>query len=49
MGAFGEWTVKTEAAVLNTAGGRIAYRFHARDLHLIMGNPNAEEPFLFEC
>ena len=21
-------------AVLNTAGGRIAYRFHARDLHL---------------
>jgi thiol-disulfide isomerase/thioredoxin len=33
----GEWTVKTEAAVLHTAGGRIAYRFHARDLHLIMG------------
>ena len=34
----GEWTVKTEAAVLNAAGGRIAYRFHARDLHLIMGS-----------
>jgi len=33
----GEWTVKAEAAVLNTGGGRIAYRFHARDLHLIMG------------
>jgi thiol-disulfide isomerase/thioredoxin len=33
----GEWTVKPEAAVLNAAGGRIAYRFHARDLHLIMG------------
>jgi thioredoxin family protein len=33
----GEWTVKTEAVVLNAAGGRIAYRFHARDLHLIMG------------
>ena len=33
----GEWTVKTEAAVLNAAGGRIAVRFHARDLHLIMG------------
>ena len=33
----GEWTVKAEAAVLNAAGGRIAYRFHARDLHLIMG------------
>jgi hypothetical protein len=33
----GQWTVQSEAAVLNTAGGRIAYRFHARDLHLIMG------------
>jgi thiol-disulfide isomerase/thioredoxin len=33
----GEWTLKTEAAVLNAAGGRIANRFHARDLHLIMG------------
>jgi thiol-disulfide isomerase/thioredoxin len=33
----GEWTLKTEAAVLNAAGGRIAFRFHARDLHLIMG------------
>jgi hypothetical protein len=33
----GEWTVKAEAAVLNAAGGRVAFRFHARDLHLIMG------------
>lgn len=33
----GEWTVKPEAAVLNAAGGRIAYRFHARDVHLVMG------------
>ena len=33
----GEWTLKTEAAVLNAGGGWIAYRFHARDLHLIMG------------
>ena len=23
--------------MLNAAGGRIAYQFHARDLHLIMG------------
>ena len=37
----GEWTVKREAIVLNKAGGRIAYRFHARDLHLVMG---AAEP-----
>ena len=33
----GQWTVKSEAAVLNVAGGRIVYRFHARDLHLILG------------
>src|SRR5207248_10728172 len=33
----GEWTVEREATVLNTANGRIAYRFHARDLHLVMG------------
>jgi thiol-disulfide isomerase/thioredoxin len=33
----GEWTVKAQAAVLNSTRGRIAYRFHARDLHLVMG------------
>jgi thiol-disulfide isomerase/thioredoxin len=33
----GDWTVGKEAAVLNTANGRILYRFHARDLNLIMG------------
>jgi thiol-disulfide isomerase/thioredoxin len=33
----GEWTVEREAIVLNKANGRIAYRFHARDLHLVMG------------
>jgi thiol-disulfide isomerase/thioredoxin len=33
----GDWTVKRQAIVLNQAEGRIAYRFHARDLHLVMG------------
>jgi thiol-disulfide isomerase/thioredoxin len=33
----GDWTVAREAVALNTANGRIAYRFHARDLHLVMG------------
>jgi thiol-disulfide isomerase/thioredoxin len=33
----GEWTVEKQATVLNKANGRIAYRFHARDLHLVMG------------
>jgi thiol-disulfide isomerase/thioredoxin len=33
----GNWTVGSEATVLNGPGGRIVYRFHARDLNLIMG------------
>ena len=33
----GDWTVGAQAAVLNGADGQIAYRFHARDLHLVMG------------
>jgi thiol-disulfide isomerase/thioredoxin len=34
----GDWTVQKQATVLNKANGRIAYRFHARDLHLVMGS-----------
>jgi len=33
----GTWTVGREAVTVNNAGGRIIYRFHARDLHLVMG------------
>jgi len=33
----GDWTVQQEACVLNKANGRIVSRFHARDLHLVMG------------
>ena len=33
----GDWTMERQATVLNKANGRIAYRFHARDLHLVMG------------
>src|SRR6266540_4324394 len=33
----GDWTMEEQATTLNTANGRIAYRFHARDLHLVMG------------
>ncbi len=34
----GDWTVEKEGVVLNEDGGRIAYRFHARDVNLIMGS-----------
>jgi hypothetical protein len=33
----GDWSVDKEAAVLNQANGRVAYRFHARDVNLVMG------------
>lgn len=33
----GLWRVDREAAVLKRANGRILHRFHARDLHLVMG------------
>lgn len=32
----GDWTMKKQFAVSNKPGGRISYRFHARDLHLVM-------------
>ena len=43
----GEWIVTPQAAILNKPNGRIAYRFHARDLHLVMGPkvPGAEVRF----
>ncbi len=43
----GDWTVKKGDAALNKSGGRIAYRFHARDLHLVMGPlaPGTSVPF----
>jgi len=43
----GDWTVKPEAIVLNQAEGRILYRFHARDLHLVMAPPAQESPVRF--
>src|SRR5437870_1280313 len=35
----GDWTVGRGACVLDGAGGRIAFRFHARDVHLVMAPP----------
>jgi hypothetical protein len=33
----GNWTMGSEANVLNEGNGRLLYRFHARDVNLIMG------------
>jgi hypothetical protein len=33
----GEWTAGKQGTVSNKASGRIVFRFHARDVHLVMG------------
>jgi len=43
----GEWTVSAENATLNKADGSIAYRFHARDLHLVLGPAAGGKPVRF--
>jgi thiol-disulfide isomerase/thioredoxin len=43
----GEWTMGRQAAVLNKPAGRIAYRFHARDLHVVMGPPRRDSHVRF--
>ena len=37
----GAWTLGRQAARLSTASGRLVFRFHARDLHLVMGPSRA--------
>jgi cytochrome c biogenesis protein CcdA/thiol-disulfide isomerase/thioredoxin len=36
-GLSGNWTIGGENATLNEKDGAIVYRFHARDLHLVLG------------
>ncbi len=47
-GLDGTWTVKGEQAVLDRPGGTIAYRFSARDLHLVLGPGADGKPVRFE-
>jgi thiol-disulfide isomerase/thioredoxin len=44
----GDWTMGPQAVLLNEAGGRIAYRFQARDIHLVMGPPAPEASVRFQ-
>ena len=43
----GNWTMTPEAVVLDEPNGRIAFRFHARDVHLVMGPVARETPVPF--
>jgi cytochrome c biogenesis protein CcdA/thiol-disulfide isomerase/thioredoxin len=44
----GSWTVGEEMAVLQSAPGKIVFRFHARDLHLVLGPAKNGKPVRFK-
>jgi cytochrome c biogenesis protein CcdA/thiol-disulfide isomerase/thioredoxin len=43
----GTWKIEDEKAILGAAGGGIAFRFHARDLHLVLGAGDDDKPVRF--
>ena len=43
----GNWTVEGERAMSNEAPGKIVFRFHARDVHLVLGPGDAGKPVRF--
>jgi len=46
-GLAGTWKVSAESAVLQTAPGKIVFRFHSRDLHLVLGPTKDGKPVRF--
>ncbi|PRA27967.1 cytochrome c biogenesis protein DipZ [Pseudomonas poae] len=44
----GQWNVGGQQVTLDQAGGRIVYRFHARDLHLVLGPGADGKPVRFK-
>jgi cytochrome c biogenesis protein CcdA/thiol-disulfide isomerase/thioredoxin len=47
-GLEGKWNVGSEQATLAAPAGRIVYRFHARDLHLVLGPGADGKPVRFK-
>ena len=43
----GDWAMQREAVVLNVGEGTIAYRFHARDVNVVMGPSERDTPVRF--
>jgi thiol-disulfide isomerase/thioredoxin len=43
----GDWTVGEQIATLNEPGGRITFRFHARDLNLVLGPEGGRDSVRF--
>jgi hypothetical protein len=46
-GFSGTWTDHAQVAGLDSPRGRIVYRFHARDLHLVLGSGSNGQPVRF--
>jgi len=46
-GLAGDWTIGAQRAVLGNGGGAIVFRFHARDLHLVLGPAADGKPVRF--
>jgi thiol-disulfide isomerase/thioredoxin len=47
-GFSGTWTIGKESSVLGQPGGGITYRFHARDVHLVLGPSADGKPVRFK-
>lgn len=47
-GFDGRWTIGEEKSVLDIPGGTITFRFHARDLHLVLGPAADGKPVRFK-
>jgi hypothetical protein len=47
-GLAGRWTIGEQKDVLAQAGGKISFRFHARDLHLVLGPASGGKPVRFK-
>jgi thiol-disulfide isomerase/thioredoxin len=46
-GLEGKWSVRVSEAVLKAPGGKIIFRFHSRDLHLVLGPSSDNKPIRF--
>ena len=47
-GLGGSWNVGAESGVLQSAPGKIVFRFHSRDLHMVLGPTKNGKPIRFK-
>jgi len=47
-GLVGSWNIGGEIGTLESAPGRILFRFHSRDLHMVLGSAKKGEPLRFK-